>query len=372
MPLEARSEVLVAVSVVVMAISLLTVSFRCFVRWRMLKAFGWDDTLMVLAMVRNPLEISVSPDPITTVWQLSQGSLDDESLTCFQVLDIVLTACAIAGAKDGVGRHLSNFHSFDEFHHAMLWWWLGQCIYIWASGVAKVSIALALLRLSVHTYQRIILWIIMGASICVSLMFWFFMLFQCHPVSKFWERTGPGNCMSTDTLIRVAYVYSGICAVCDFALGLLPIDLVRQLQTNLKTKIALGGTLSLGYSTFSIDIWSFIEVGLGITAGSLVTLRPLFRAVLGDPPDRKGKKSRGSMPLTSFTEYTRTRPDPEDAAVWQSPQPDATRNITTTVVSAFRASLNSPLTPTFAAELKKGRSVRIKRSFHVTEEHVGY
>ncbi|PWY62083.1 cation-transporting ATPase 4 [Aspergillus eucalypticola CBS 122712] len=344
-----------------MAISLLTVSFRCFVRWRMLKAFGWDDTLMVLAMV----------------------------------LDIVLTACAIAGAKDGVGRHLSNFHSFDEFHHAMLWWWLGQCIYIWASGIAKVSIALALLRLSVHTYQRITLWIVMGASICISLVFWFFMLFQCHPVSKFWERTGPGNCMSTDTLIRVAYVYSGICAVCDFALGLLPIDLVRQLQTTLTTKIALGATLSLGcvastavilripclhyykdidflYSTYSIDIWSFIEVGLGITAGSLVTLRPLFRAVLGDPPDHKGKKSRGSMPLTSFTEYTRTRPDPEDDAVWQSPQPDATRNITTTVVSAFRAGLNSPLTPTFAAELKKGRSVRIKRSFHVTEEHVGY
>lgn len=52
--------------------------------------------------------------------------------------------------------------------------------------------------------------------------------------------------MSTDTLIRVAYVYSGICAVCDFALGLLPIDLVRQLQTTLKTKIALGATLSLG------------------------------------------------------------------------------------------------------------------------------
>ncbi|PYH65774.1 cation-transporting ATPase 4 [Aspergillus vadensis CBS 113365] len=337
------------------------ISFRCFVRWRMLKAFGWDDILMVLAMV----------------------------------LDIVLTACAIAGAKDGVGQHLSNFHSFNEFHHAMLWWWLGQCIYIWASGIAKVSIALALLRLSVHTYQRITLWIVMGASVCVSLVFWFFMLFQCHPVSNFWERTGAGNCMSTDTLIKVAYVYSGICAVCDFALGLLPINLVRQLQTTLKTKIALGATLSLGcvastavilripclhyyedidflYSTFSIDIWSFIEVGLGITAGSLVTLRPLFRAFLGDPPDRKGKKSRGSMPLTSFTEYTRTRPDPEDAAVWQSPQPDATRNITTTVVSAIRASLNSPLTPTFAAELKKGRSVRIKRSFHVTEEHVGY
>ncbi|GCB20137.1 hypothetical protein AAWM_03022 [Aspergillus awamori] len=360
MPLEGRSEALVAVPVVVMVISLVTVSFRCFVRWRILKAFGWDDTLMVLAMA----------------------------------LDIVLTACAIAGAKEGVGRHFVDFHSSEDLHHAMLWWWLGQCLYICASGIAKVSIALALLRLSVQKYQRMILWTVMGASICISLIFWFLMLLQCHPVSEFWERTGTGKCLSTDILINVAYVYSGICAICDFALGLLPIDLVRQLQINPKTKMALGATLSLGcvasaavilripclhyykdidflYSTFSIDIWSFIEVGLGITAGSLVTLRPLFRAVLGDPPDRKAKKSRGSMPLSSFTEYTRNRLDPEDAAVWRPP-PDATRNITTTVISTFRGSLNSPITPTFAAELKKGRSVRIKKSFHVTEEQVGY
>ncbi|GKZ24661.1 hypothetical protein AbraIFM66951_011932 [Aspergillus brasiliensis] len=287
------------------------------------------------------------------------------------VLDIVLTACAIAGAEEGVGQHMMDLHSTDKIHHSMLWWWLCQCIYIWASGIAKVSIALALLRLSIQKYQRIILWAVMGASACISLVFWFFMLLQCQPISEFWERTGTGQCLSTDTIINVAYVYSGICAVCDFALGLLPIDLVRQLQINPKTKVALGATLSLGYSTFTIDIWSFIEVGLGITAGSLVTLRPLFRAVLGDAPTRQGKKSRGSMPLTSFTEHTRTRPDPEDAAVWRT-QPDATRTVTTTVISTLRGSLNSPLTPTFAAEVKKGRSVRVKRSFQVTEEQVPF
>lgn len=86
----------------------------------------------------------------------------------------------------------------------------------------------------------------MGASICISLIFWFLMLLQCHPVSEFWERTGTGKCLNTDILINVAYVYSGICAICDFALGLLPIDLVRQLQINPKTKMALGATLSLG------------------------------------------------------------------------------------------------------------------------------
>ncbi|GKZ31064.1 hypothetical protein AbraIFM66950_011123 [Aspergillus brasiliensis] len=360
MPLEGRSETLVAVSVVVMVISLVTVCFRCFVRWRIVKAFGWDDTLMVFAMV----------------------------------LDIVLTACAIAGAEEGVGQHMMDLHSTEKIHHSMLWWWLCQCIYIWASGIAKVSIALALLRLSIQNYQRIILWAVMGASACISLVFWFFMLLQCQPISEFWERTGTGQCLSTDTIINVAYVYSGICAVCDFALGLLPIDLVRQLQINPKTKVALGATLSLGclastavivripclhfykdldflYSTFTIDIWSFIEVGLGITAGSLVTLRPLFRAILGDAPTRQGKKSRGSMPLTSFTEHTRTRPDHEDAAAWRT-QPDATRTVTTTVISTLRGSLNSPLTPTFAAEVKKGRSVRVKRSFQVTEEQIPF
>ncbi|KAI3021098.1 hypothetical protein CBS147347_8109 [Aspergillus niger] len=161
-------------------------------------------------------------------------------------LDIVLTACAIAGAKEGVGRHFVDFHSSEDLHHAMLWWWLGQCLYICASGIAKVSIALALLRLSVQKYQRMILWTVMGASICISLIFWFLMLLQCHPVSEFWERTGTGKCLNTDILINVAYVYSGICAICDFALGLLPIDLVRQLQINPKTKMALGATLSLG------------------------------------------------------------------------------------------------------------------------------
>jgi hypothetical protein len=33
-------------------------------------------------------------------------------------------------------------------------------------------------------------------------------------------------------------------------------------------------------STFQIAIWSVIETGLGITAGSLITLRPLFRWLL--------------------------------------------------------------------------------------------
>lgn len=117
---------------------------------------------------------------------------------------------------------------------------------MWASGVAKVSIALALLRLTVRQSHRIILWTAICASVTVGLVFWFFMVLQCHPVSEFWERTGRGQCLDTSVLLAVAYVYSSICAACDLALGLLPILLVRKLQINPRTKIALGATLSMG------------------------------------------------------------------------------------------------------------------------------
>lgn len=44
-------EAITVVTAVFLAISLLTVLLRCFVRFRVVRAFGWDDTLMVIAAV---------------------------------------------------------------------------------------------------------------------------------------------------------------------------------------------------------------------------------------------------------------------------------------------------------------------------------
>lgn len=48
-----RSEVITIVTGVFFGLSLATVSLRCFVRLRVVKAFGWDDGLIVLAMALN-------------------------------------------------------------------------------------------------------------------------------------------------------------------------------------------------------------------------------------------------------------------------------------------------------------------------------
>ena len=137
------------------------------------------------------------------------------------------------------------------------WWWLGQMLYIWSSAVAKVSIALALIRLTVRKVHLIILWIVIAVVIAIGLMFWLVLLFDCNPVSYFWERTNPlnsGTCLSTDILLAIAYLYSAITIFCDFTLGIFPVFLIWNLQMNGRTKAALGGILSMGamfVSTFA-------------------------------------------------------------------------------------------------------------------------
>lgn len=117
--------------------------------------------------------------------------------------------------------------------------------YVITCVVAKVSIALALLRLTISRRHSAILWAVIGFSVVVGMVFWFMLTLQCLPVSYFWTRTGEGKCLKIHQLITIAYVYSVVAMLCDLTLGLLPIVLVWNLQMNRQTKIALAGILSM-------------------------------------------------------------------------------------------------------------------------------
>jgi len=48
---DSRSKAILIVTCVFLGISLVSVILRCFVRTRIVRAFGWDDGVMVVAMV---------------------------------------------------------------------------------------------------------------------------------------------------------------------------------------------------------------------------------------------------------------------------------------------------------------------------------
>ncbi|PYI10933.1 hypothetical protein BO78DRAFT_426025 [Aspergillus sclerotiicarbonarius CBS 121057] len=371
MPLEGHSLAIFVVSVVMMCVATIAVALRVFVRVYLVRAFGWDDGLMLVALA----------------------------------LFIFLDVCCMIGSKNGIGHKNDDFTELMTYEKALLWWWLGQMLYLWSSAVAKVSIALALLRLTVRRLHRIILWAVIGVVIAIGLMFWLVLLLDCRPISHFWLRVDPSNsgtCQPVRILLAIACLYSGITIFCDLTLGILPMFLIWRLQMNNRTKIALAGILSLGavasvaviirlpflhyyedinflYSTYQIAIWSIMETGLGITAGSLVTLRALFRWFLDGSNyyarhGRGGKPSGGPYPLSSLTGDA-SKKSSRDPSYWRPDLvPDKLNNLTVTTVSSPMA--RSPLSETNSSqevlnpdeEAWHGQNhVSIHRTFQVSE-----
>lgn len=120
-------------------------------------------------------------------------------------------------------------------------------LYVVTCIIAKISIIISLLRITIDRIHVIVLYTAMAMSIIVGLLFFFFTIFQCRPVDIFWNRfTEKGTCIDVDVLIAIAYVYTAGAALTDLTIGLLPVFLIWNLKMNPRSKLAIVGILSIG------------------------------------------------------------------------------------------------------------------------------
>ncbi|KAF1966171.1 hypothetical protein BU23DRAFT_487509 [Bimuria novae-zelandiae CBS 107.79] len=263
-----RGPELVAVCSTFVSLAVTSVLLRLYVRLRLVRAFGWDDVFMVTALA-------------------------------FQIM---FTLSAINGVHWGTGRHMSDLNE-EQITKALKWWYLCYPAYCLAMVFAKISVGLFLLRVTIQPLYRRIIYINMTATVITGLVFFFISVLQCSPVSFFWNKFhGTGTCVNIDAIIGIAFAYSAVASVCDFTFGLLPIFLVWNLNMAKNQKLMLIPILSMAciasiavtvrmgflmkfkspdflWDTLDVAIWSDIEQGLAITAGSLATLRPLYRDI---------------------------------------------------------------------------------------------
>ncbi|EKV06545.1 Integral membrane protein, putative [Penicillium digitatum] len=358
---DSRNKAMLIVTSVFFAISLLSVILRCFVRTHVVRAWGWDDGTMVIAMALN---------------------------TAFAI-------CGIVGCKYGLGRKTVYFAQYpDHFHRAMLCWWVGQLFYVLTCVVAKLSIIIALLRITISRVHAYILYGAMILATAVGLIFFFFTMFQCSPVDYFWKRAQPnthGACINRTLLIGIAYLYSIGAAITDLTIGLIPVALIWNLRMNRRTKGAIAVILGIGsiasaaviiripyiptykdpdflYATSQLSIWSNIEAGIGITAGCLTTLRPIIRIFR----DSSSDVTPQSFPLSNnvagaFHRSMRSNQISRDDAhqLWTGTGSDEYHGVTTTISTAQKqlnsseddltAYSNDPDAPRWRVE----RSVRV-------------
>ncbi|KAH6695630.1 hypothetical protein F5X68DRAFT_219990 [Plectosphaerella plurivora] len=269
MAIENRGPELQAVGIGFLTFAYISVALRSYVRVVIVKAFGLDDWLMLLALFFYSLH----------------------------------NAAMFVGIHHGTGRHFADLTPAG-ISGGMLNWYLDLLAYSLTMIASKCSIAVFLLRITgTKKVHRYIIWGALAFSVVTTLAFFFVCMLQCKPISYFWTRSGNGSCFDIKVVMSLTYTFSSFSLLTDAIFTILPIFCVWGLNMSLRNKLLLIPIFFMGtvassavavrfayvktftdpdflWATLDIAIWSNVEMGLAISAGSLATLRPLIRITL--------------------------------------------------------------------------------------------
>ncbi|KAL4907209.1 hypothetical protein BDW74DRAFT_175990 [Aspergillus multicolor] len=285
-----RSMQLRSVTITFIPVVLMTLILRCYMRGRVIKALGWDDALMILAFG-------------------------------FFILHVT---CLIGGSFYGIGRKIGPFSDFQSIAVAVKYLWIAQLGYGFSTVICKISVCVFLMRLTVKPFQIRLLCILLGDTVIQGFYVIIADLVRCQPISNNWNRMIDPHLKSTcisDTQNKIiAYVATGNLLIIDVSIGIiLPVMIVWGLQMPKANKIAVLSILCLTisatvaiivripymdgyaetdalYAAVDMLIWAYIELSLGIIAGNLATLGPLFRTWFGLASSRGNSASTTTTP----------------------------------------------------------------------------
>jgi hypothetical protein len=207
------------------------VFLRVYVKTFLTKSWGADDYLLLISLVMHTTSTIIS---------------------CFrnltsQVFFTTYCACSLSGIHYGTGRHLDDI-PLENIPRALYFWWLCELFYTVTTVSIRLSIAVFLLRICIKPGQRWLIYGTMTMIICFSIFYFFLVLFQCSPVSFFWDQYEgkKGFCIDPAAVPDASIAHSVLSLTADWILGLLPVALLWHLKMDTRTKVSVAGLLSLG------------------------------------------------------------------------------------------------------------------------------
>ncbi|THX32929.1 hypothetical protein D6D10_07973 [Aureobasidium pullulans] len=261
MGLEGRANTMIGVSSAYLVVAWIAFSLRTVVKGYIMRSFGLDDWLMVIT---------------------------------------ILIFTADSGLLIAIGRDLKDvevatvYVTYQVFQFAF---------YTLGNVFLKASLAITFNRILLERWQRIVVQVCVGIHTAFGLATFFFTIFRCGSPTNFYSRYHHSMCVSWDAMQGIQYTNSVINTSADWLLTLLPIFALRAMKMNHQAKIsacfilvlgcvssvmsmprfgfiqALGGMESKFWTNaYPVAVLSVAEVGTGIAAACLLTLRPLIRS----------------------------------------------------------------------------------------------
>ena len=186
---------LVIVATTTIATGAITILLRMYVRARIVRAVGWDDWLMLLALVSF----------------LSHNTAHPAELTKIQVLGVVATGAELKAVALGFGRH-AYYLTPSQRYNIMMWASVSSTHCIMALCVGKISLCISLLRIIQGAGWRKLRWIIyitMFVVFAVNTVVAITNYVQCNPVQKNWNPAIPGTCWKPSVQLSLTYFRGG-------------------------------------------------------------------------------------------------------------------------------------------------------------------
>ncbi|KAK3937012.1 hypothetical protein QBC46DRAFT_268500 [Diplogelasinospora grovesii] len=271
---EHRGPALMVVDFTILPLALIFLGLRLYVRACVLRSMGIDDWLMIAAAVCG---IGVTVCVVLAV-QRYGWNIHVWDLTKQQLMD---------------GRKVSI---------------AVQTMFIFATGLAKLSILFSYLRIALlDSWFRRLTW----ASIClvVAATFAFFVVLwtQCNPISSYWQLLADHRHCESEGPPLISQSIATV--VIDFIVWALPLWTLYHVRLPTSQRVALlllfgiGGcvviaacmrtywvhrvvdeTYDVTWNGFELWIWTAVEVHLGVICGCVPILKALFRGACTRSP----------------------------------------------------------------------------------------
>ncbi|KAK9422290.1 hypothetical protein SUNI508_04969 [Seiridium unicorne] len=234
-------------------------------------------------------------------WMLRAGKVWgwDDTVICLSYISYVpCSAYSIVAAYHGVGSRDSKLNSTLSAKAAsdLGYWEIGYAVSV---NLAKASIALALMRMSVDRRYTIALWAFMISEMATSVICLITFWAICDPPGAQWN-SSLGTCESYTIIPTLSWPFSVVNILSDRACAIIPYLMIRKLNIKRSMKyslvavLAMGGLASVGaivrvpylkyyyieqdrlYYFGYVNMFSMLENGLGIFAACLPPLNKLL------------------------------------------------------------------------------------------------
>lgn len=273
--------------------------------------------LIITFLVLNSVVVALRL--YTRVFSKSLG-YDDALIVVALVGFVVFGAMEMNAIHYGIGATTDEQQPWFDPIEAAKCFTIAQLLYILASGITKLAVALVLHRLTSRAtdgtgsnnmrFARFGLWITIGVTVVFTIVVTLIFALQCRPLSVAWG-VGTGTCINTSIIGQVALALSIEDVLTSWFMALLPVYMLWQTAIPLKVKLSVIILLGFGavssvativrlkyvveiqnmsttgglaaaqvvQTTLVATIYSILEIALSIFAASLSALRPLMRRV---------------------------------------------------------------------------------------------